>query len=287
MVLNIQDSVIPTNVLVIEDDGDDFLILEEMLHGGAKEDWNLKLNIQQATGYEEAVMMAGDQEWDLFIADYVLAGSGQTGLDFINAMFRRGSEVPAFMITGHTGLDFRPVDFKTLGERNLRIIAKKNLSWEILKQNILDVVEKRGVIQKNTKVTSILVVEDDEEDYEILSDVFKQHPEMPFELPFCLVQVADYENAMRLLVGTNWDLCILDYQLNDSKTGLDIVHEMRKRNLKSPVMIVSGYRGIPFNEEDKKAIASKELMRLSKSELDFEAVLKMLEGRPGVIVGLG
>jgi len=61
----------------------------------------------------------------------------------------------------------------------------------------------------SNKPISVLLIDDDEEDYIIIEHVFRRIPDSPFTLQWC----SSYEEAKRLISEHAHDIYLVDYHL--------------------------------------------------------------------------
>lgn len=155
-------------------------------------------------------------------------------------------------------------------------LAKQNLTAANLELHVEHAAlkEKRSPQEEATR---ILILEDDDDDYLMLEQIFNEQDDLPFEIPFCLVQVRDYEHAIEQLEASMWNFFIVDQKLFGHKTGLDFVHEIRARGIRTPCLMVTQSEQIPFDDLDRLHLKSGELICLKKSDLNFHNLLNNLE----------
>jgi len=83
----------PTNILLIDDDADDFIMLRDMIAAMPKGNFQL----EWIADYNDALPAMQKQVHDVYIVDYVLGE--QKGLDLIRAAFPHGCTVPIILLT--------------------------------------------------------------------------------------------------------------------------------------------------------------------------------------------
>jgi diguanylate cyclase (GGDEF)-like protein/PAS domain S-box-containing protein len=81
-------------VLLVEDDEDDYLIIDEML---ADQD-QVRFMVEWRSTYDEALMAIGEQRHDVYLIDYRLGG--HTGLELVREGFGSRSLAPVIIVTG-------------------------------------------------------------------------------------------------------------------------------------------------------------------------------------------
>ena len=80
---------------------------------------------------------------------------------------------------------------------------------------------------------SVLLVEDDEDDYVIISDLFSEIEELDLEW------VSDYDEALGAIAREEHDVCLLDYRLG-GRSGLDLLRAVSERGHKTPMILLTG-----------------------------------------------
>ena len=81
----------------------------------------------------------------------------------------------------------------------------------------------------------VLLIDDDPDDYLLTRDLLADLPGEPFDLDW----LADYESALAAMFAGRYDVYLLDYRLG-VHDGLELLHELRRRNLIVPVIVLTG-----------------------------------------------
>lgn len=81
--------------------------------------------------------------------------------------------------------------------------------------------------------STVLLIEDDEDDYIVVRDLVKQLPE-----PMNLRWEATYETGLQTLVSGTFAVCLLDHHLG-AKTGLDLLAAVPS-TLSTPIILLTG-----------------------------------------------
>lgn len=81
----------------------------------------------------------------------------------------------------------------------------------------------------------ILLVEDDEDDYVVLRDMFSGFKDWKVRLEW----VPSYVQALRTMKPGQYDLCLMDYRL-DNGNGIELMHEFQKEGFTAPVILLTG-----------------------------------------------
>ena len=114
------------------------------------------------------------------------------------------------------------------------------------------------------KNISILIVEDDEDDYFLVSD----HIEDIEEHHFTTVWASNYDDGLKKLKEGVYDICLVDFLLGQ-KTGLNLLREVRELAIETPIILLTG-RG--NKEVDHEATLLGATDYLIKSELETETL---------------
>lgn len=86
-----------------------------------------------------------------------------------------------------------------------------------------------------TATLTVLVIEDDDDDYLLIQSLFSEIP-YPRHL---LKRAASYDHAMKELESSYFDVCLLDYRLG-KRDGLEILKEARAREWSIPIILLTG-----------------------------------------------
>src|SRR5215813_8422575 len=97
-------SSLPTKILIVEDDEDDFLIIEACI----RDIPNKEFRVDWCYDYNEALQRIGQRNYDLYFIDYLLGAN--TGLELLREAIAMGCEEPLVLLTG-------------IGNRNLDVQA--------------------------------------------------------------------------------------------------------------------------------------------------------------------
>ncbi len=192
-----------THILVIDDDKEEFLILQGILDGLPAET-RAFYELEFASSIPMAMERLAEDRWDLFIVDFKLGAAN--GIDFILETQAAGIAVPALLVTGEDTLDL-PEEAKLQLELGmLRFLHKAELSWQTLSASVRELVPQRLLV---------LLVDDDED-----SLVMLRHNLQDMGLiQFSVEQVSSLEAARSVLASQQVDIVILDYMLPGERGG--------------------------------------------------------------------
>src|ERR1700756_4963682 len=115
---------------------------------------------------------------------------------------------------------------------------------------------------KTNKDIRILVIDDDEDDFFILSDFLKNIPDNNYRVDWCY----DLSKALHCLTDRDYDLYFVDYRLG-MNTGIDFLKAAAKAGNEEPVIFLTGKGN---KEVDIQAMREGAMDYLVKSELNVE-----------------
>jgi PAS domain S-box-containing protein len=114
----------------------------------------------------------------------------------------------------------------------------------------------------NAQTIRVIVVDDDEDDYFIISDLIREIENRKFVVDWC----NNYNTALEKIKAKHYDICLVDYRLG-SHTGLQLLQEARSTGFDGPIVMLTGKGN---KEVDIKAMQSGATDYLVKSELNTE-----------------
>jgi PAS domain S-box-containing protein len=114
----------------------------------------------------------------------------------------------------------------------------------------------------NFSSVRILIIDDDKDDFLIISDFIKHIPENSFQIDWCY----NYDQGVEHLKNHTHDIYFVDYRLG-AKTGLDFLKEAMELHLDDPIVLLTGKGNHAI---DIKAMQTGATDYLIKSELNTE-----------------
>ena len=87
----------------------------------------------------------------------------------------------------------------------------------------------------DVKPIRILLIEDDEDDYVLVKDFLSEVSTFNYVLDW----ESNHEAGLSVLIRENHDVCLLDFRLG-SRDGLDLLRESLKKNVKTPIILLTG-----------------------------------------------
>lgn len=114
----------------------------------------------------------------------------------------------------------------------------------------------------NFSSVRILIIDDDKDDFLIISDYIKQIPDNQFQIDWCY----NYEQAVEHLKNRTHNIYFVDYRLG-AKTGLDLLKVAMQLQCQEPIILLTGKGN---HDIDIKAMQTGATDYLIKSELNTE-----------------
>ncbi len=114
---------------------------------------------------------------------------------------------------------------------------------------------QKGYDMDKTRIW-VLLIEDDEDDYVLVRGMLSKMTSTRYELEWA----SSYEKALEAMEKTRYDVYLLDYYLGE-RTGLELLGEIRKRGLASPVIFITGQGDYETDMEAMRLGASDYLVK--------------------------
>lgn len=119
-----------------------------------------------------------------------------------------------------------------------------------------------------TRTIHVLIVDNDPEDRRLLSDLLHSGPRGQYEL----TMVGTYNEALRALRRGEYDICLLDYEL-DEHTGLDLIESPGAAIFDGPIVVLTGHDDYEIDLAVMEAGAAE---FLPKSELTAALIERVI-----------
>ncbi|MGO8946015.1 MAG: PAS domain S-box protein [Syntrophobacteraceae bacterium] len=103
---------------------------------------------------------------------------------------------------------------------------------------------------------SVLLIEDDEDDYALLKSLFSEISSTTFRLEW----MDTYEAGLREICRVEHDICLFDYRLG-ARSGLELLREAALRGCEIPIILLSGQGGYDVDVKAMEAGASDYLVK--------------------------
>ena len=131
-------STLPTRILIVEDDEDDFLIIEACIRDIPEKDFL----IDWCYDYDEALKRIGAGRYDIYFVDYLLGE--KTGLQLLEEAIKGGCEDPLVLLTG---IGNREVDVQAMTIGAVDYLIKSEINTEKLERSIRYALERSAYIK--------------------------------------------------------------------------------------------------------------------------------------------
>lgn len=131
-------SNLPTRILIVEDDEDDFLIIEACI----KDIPEKEFRIDWCYDYSDALQRIGKGLYDLYFVDYLLGA--KTGLDLLKEAIAIGTEEPLVLLTG---IGNRDLDVQAMNIGAVDYLVKSEINTEKLERCIRYALERSAYIR--------------------------------------------------------------------------------------------------------------------------------------------
>jgi PAS domain S-box-containing protein len=109
---------------------------------------------------------------------------------------------------------------------------------------------------------SVLIVEDDEDDFFIARNLLSKARSISFDLDWA----QSYDEGLEAITNREYDVCLVDYRLG-AYNGLDLLREAQERDLKTPIILLTGQGDI---EVDLAAMQIGAADYLVKGQIDAQ-----------------
>ena len=121
----------------------------------------------------------------------------------------------------------------------------------------------------NTTPINVLLVEDDDDDFVLVKDLFREIGDERYRLR----RVASYEEAVELKSPSEFDVCLLDYRLG-LHDGLELMGDLRKRGFMCPMILLTGQTDEEIDRRAMKAGAADYLIKGQIYALNLERSIR-------------
>ncbi|HEY4064583.1 MAG TPA: ATP-binding protein [Puia sp.] len=130
--------IMPTRILIVEDDEDDYLIIEACI----KDIPEKEFRIDWCYNYEEALHRIRESRYDIYFVDYLLGE--RTGLELLQEAISGGCEDPLVLLTG---IGNRDVDIQAMTLGAVDYLVKSEINTEKLERCMRYALERSTYIK--------------------------------------------------------------------------------------------------------------------------------------------
>jgi PAS domain S-box-containing protein len=127
------------NLILLDDDEDDYIILRDMLESIQRESYHLNW----VPDPRQVFPLLKTRQWDAVLVDYDLGSS--TGLDFIHTAMQSGRTPPIIMVTGRGSYE---LDREAMAAGASDYISKHDLNPPLLERTIRYAIERRQSMER-------------------------------------------------------------------------------------------------------------------------------------------
>ncbi|HEY6901511.1 MAG TPA: ATP-binding protein [Puia sp.] len=131
-------STLTTRILIVEDDEDDFLIIEACI----KDIPDKEFLIEWCYNYTDALQRIREARYDIYFVDYLLGA--RTGLELLQEAKAMGCEDPLVLLTG---IGNREVDIQAMNIGAVDFLVKSEITTEKLERSIRYALERSSYIK--------------------------------------------------------------------------------------------------------------------------------------------
>lgn len=108
----------------------------------------------------------------------------------------------------------------------------------------------------NVNEFRILLIDDDEDDFINLRDLFEEIPRSKYKITW----KSSYKEGLEALHSEAFDACLLDYRLGEH-TGIDLLKEVQKLELVCPIIFLTGHGDFDLDIQAMQVGASEYLIK--------------------------
>ena len=231
----------PPNILLLEDDENDYLLIHDLL----KQIYGAEFHLDWASTYAQGEQLVSARHYDIFLVDYQLDNQ-LTGTGWVAALHKKlgGECPPAVLLTGQPGVQ----SIGKLAKETIGIayfLTKSELNTENLERTIRFTLKNHELVRHTHKLVTILMADDDPDDRLLMEDAFAEiRLENPLDFVVDGVELMDYlhrRGGYAHLAGTPLPgLILLDLNM-PRKNGREALHEIKQDETlrKIPIVILT------------------------------------------------
>lgn len=135
------------DVLIIEDDEDDFFIATNLLSKASI----ISANVEWTQSYEDGLEMVTSRNYDVCLVDYRLGA--RNGLELLKEAVERGSTTPMILLTGQGDLE---VDVRAMMAGAADYLVKGQIDAQVLERSIRYALERRRADERIREQAALL-----------------------------------------------------------------------------------------------------------------------------------
>jgi diguanylate cyclase (GGDEF)-like protein len=135
--VNMQEKQNKLDILLIDDDEEEFLLLKDMLHASIEGVRPLPCNLDWVNSYEEALQRIDQCQYDVYLLDYHLGG--HDGLEVLRYASSSGCNAPFILLTGQGNYE---IDLAAMQAGAADYLVKDQLSLPLLERTVRYALER-------------------------------------------------------------------------------------------------------------------------------------------------
>ncbi len=137
----------PVRLLIVEDDSEDFLILQKMLSGIKRRQFEL----DRVSTCQEAIEKLSRNNHHVCLLDFRL--EGRDGLDFLREITKKGYNIPVIFLTGQGDYE---VDVEAMQLGASDFLYKNKIDGDMLERSIRYALERRKAEESRLRLAAIV-----------------------------------------------------------------------------------------------------------------------------------
>ena len=127
----------------------------------------------------------------------------------------------------------------------------------------------------------ILIVDDDDEDFLITSDLIKRAPGIKATTDWC----NKHDKALQHMTAREYDLYFVDYRLG-AKSGIDLLKAAIEQRCEEPIILLTGKGSYNIDKEATESGATDYLVKSELTTEKIERCIRYAVGRSSVLKAL-
>lgn len=112
------------------------------------------------------------------------------------------------------------------------------------------------MVNRSMDHLNILLIDDDEDDYVNLKDIFQEINGTKYDLTW----KSNYKDGLTAIKENSYDVCLLDYRLGEH-TGLELLGEVQKMGIYCPIIFLTGHGDMELDLRAMQAGAADYLVK--------------------------
>ncbi len=259
-------------ILVLEDDPDDWLILQQYAERlSIPECPQLEFELAGSLSCAEGKVQA--QSYDVIIADFHL--SDGVALDFLVAQLQRSPTLYVLLVTNDEQLVTLPEVGELLRSSRVSFSVKSDLDARRLQSELRAAANVTGQGTRYRPLRRrVLLVDDDPQEVEILRWHCEQIDGISAEIDWA----RDTGEALQRTGDTNYDLVLVDFRLQ-GELGTETIARLEDAGVKASMFLISDAPSFLGSQEALRCLGQRRAGFISKRRLDPDRIRQVLQSR--------